>query len=87
MTTIWKYELEITDEQVIEIPRLSTILSVANQGGKLCLWVEVDPSQRTVARHFLIVGTGHPITVDANLRRFIGSVLIGPFVWHVFEML
>jgi len=87
MSRIWKYELAITDEQTLEMPRGAKVLSVANQGGKLCLWAEVDQSERIVVRHFLIVGTGHQITEDFELRKFVGSVLIDPFVWHVFEVL
>lgn len=87
MSRIWKYELEITDEQTVEMPRGAKVLSVANQGGKLCLWAEVDPSERIVVRHFLVIGTGHQITEDFDLRKFVGTVLMEPFVWHVFEAL
>lgn len=84
-TRIWKYELAVTDEQTVEMPRGAKVLSVANQGGNLCLWAEVDPHERVTVRTFLVVGTGHKITLDADLREFIGTVLICPLVWHVFE--
>ncbi len=87
MSQVWKYELQIVDEQTLEMPRGAKVLSVANQSGKLCLWAEVDQSERIVYRHFLIIGTGNLITEDFELRKFVGTVLIDPFVWHVFEVL
>ncbi len=81
MTVIWKITLKITDEQIIELPASARILSVANQQGKLCLWALVSPgllSPWTIA----IIGTGNPI--ESYPGDFIGTVVIDPFVWHVF---
>lgn len=83
---IWKYELEITaDMQVIEMPMCSTILSVANQDGKLCLWAMGDTARAKEERRIEIIGTGNPINHRLIERKFIGTVLVGTFVWHVFE--
>ena len=69
------------------MPSGAEILSVADQGGTLCLWAAVDASAPTEKRMFEIVGTGgylHPET--GTSRRFISTVLQGSFVWHVFEL-
>ena len=42
-TVIWKYQLKITGQQTIEMPYEHNILSVAEQNGVLCMWVEVNP--------------------------------------------
>ena len=82
--TIWKYELNITDRQVVSMPADSTILSVANQRGTLCLWALVDPAvSDKVDRDIEILGTGN--IVSTALRSFIGTVVMEPFIWHVFE--
>jgi len=82
---IWKYELAITDIQQLEIPHKGTILSVANQNGKLCLWALVNPNLVSYIRTIEIIGTGNPIDKSPVERKFIGTAVINPFVWHVFE--
>lgn len=83
---IWEFELEITDMQEVRMPEGAELLSVANQSGKLCLWAMVDPSKEKRCHRIEIFGTGHPIPVDMGIaRKFIGTAVVDPFVWHVFE--
>lgn len=86
MSRIWKHQLHIIDLQSVNLPYGSRIISAANQNGILTIWSMVDPSQPTCTRHIEIFGTGHQIDETVS-RRFIGTVLIDPFVWHVFERL
>ena len=81
-TTIWKFGLEVTRVQELEVPEVFRVLHVGNQGGSLCLWAEVDPQSATTKRTFRIIGTGHPVPVGLE---YIGSAVIDPFVWHVFQ--
>ena len=83
MATIWKYVLELTDTQTVEMPDGAEILSVANQGDSACIWAIVDPEQEKRTRTIEIFGTGHP--VPSASRRFIGTALFGPLVFHFFE--
>lgn len=81
---IRKYDLKLTDRQIVEMPAASNILSVANQQDALCLWAMVDPSNPiSVQRDIEIIDTGFLI-LDAK-RTFLGTVVIDPFVLHVFE--
>lgn len=81
---IWKYELEVTDRQIVRMPVAADLLSVANQRGKLCLWAMVDPENpNKVERDIEIIGTGN--SMPEGRRSFIGTAVIDPFVWHVFE--
>ena len=82
MRTIWKFPLEITDDAIIEIPGLIRLLSVADQDGTLTLWAAVRPHLPKEMVHISIRGTGQPF--DGLEGAFIGSVLMGPFVWHVY---
>ncbi len=88
MTTVFKYELEVTDRQEIPLPPRATILSAQVQQGKVCLWAEVDYDELYLAepRHIRIHGTGHPVTESL---RFIDTVQLsgGKLVFHVFEVL
>ena len=84
---IWKYKLEITGLQKIEMPKGSEVLSVDNQNGRLCLWAKGDINKPKEVRHFEIFGTGDLMPSLINLKHtFIGTVQIPPFVWHVFEI-
>jgi hypothetical protein len=82
---IFKYPLQITDEQHIEIPGQPIFLSAQFQGDQLCLWALVFPDNPKVLHTFRIVGTGHPLPDDMGFH--IGTVQQPgmPLVWHVFE--
>lgn len=86
MKAIWKYKLEVLDEQTIEMPVNARILTVDNQYGDICLWAEVntDPDLVMEKRTIYIHGTGHQYM---SHRRYIGSVQMynGNLVFHVFE--
>lgn len=85
---IWKYELQVTSMQEVQIPKGAELLSVANQNGSLCMWAKVDADKKRERRHIEIFGTGNPMPQDMGVdRRFIGTAVIDPFVWHVFERL
>lgn len=84
MRTIWKFELEVSDEQTIAIPQGAQLLHAGVQGEQLCLWAIVDPNAPTVNRHIGIRGTGHPC--EFNIMSHIGTVMMPPFVWHLFDL-
>ena len=45
MRAIWKYILDITDTQCLDMPDGAMTLCVQMQGETLCLWAVVDPNQ------------------------------------------
>jgi len=90
---IWKFPLEIVDEQEIDMPIGAKIITVKNQNKKPCLWAICNVDSQYEKRKFKIYGTGH----QHNLIEgdYIGSVQIYhdmpnnslmQFVWHVFEI-
>ena len=83
MRTIWKFPIPVSNKAVIELPRNSFFLFVANQNDKVCAWFEVETDFEMETRTFLIHGTGHPIPPGEFWR---GSAIVGPFVWHVYEV-
>lgn len=82
---VWKYELELTDEQAVSMPEGAVLRHVGVQRGALCLWAEVDPAARRVPRYLSVVGTGNPM-LDGRLAH-VGTAQMDPFVWHVYEVL
>lgn len=84
MQTIYKYPLEIRDVQIIEMPPRAKLLSVQCQNKTLCLWALVDNSHVTKSpRTIEIRGTGH--SCEGLEGKYIGTVQIGNYVWHVFD--
>lgn len=88
MRTIWKYALDSSDEQEIELPLESIILSAAFQDSQLVLWAMVDPhEQKREPRKLVLRGTGHPLRVG-NLK-FISTAFYNTrhqqLVFHLFE--
>lgn len=83
---IFKYTLEITPHQTLELPKGSTILSVANQYERLVLYVSVDTEEtnNTSEVDVYILNTGD--SLNAHTNEFIGTVLFhdGEYVAHVY---
>lgn len=87
MIAVWKYALEIADEQEIVMPWGAELLHVADQEGgigtPLALWARVNTAQPEVRRLILIRGTGHSV----DWQPYVGTVVTarGALVWHVFD--
>jgi hypothetical protein len=91
MKTIYKYPIEVTDTQFIEMPEGAKILTVKNQlDVGPCLWAEVETDNPVSFRRIEIYGTGNPMHVQESASE---SIYIGTFmqrqdrlVWHVYEI-
>lgn len=84
MSEVWKFTLDVTGEQFVEMPADADLLHVAEQYGKLALWALVIPTgQRQVERRILVRGTGHSVWPFP----YVGTVVTagGSLVWHVFD--
>lgn len=93
MKRIYKYPLEMTDAQTIELPVGAQILSVQTQDqGRMfkdvraCIWAVVDPLAARQKRMVSMVGTGVPFGDGLALFDFLGTVQFeeGRLVLHVF---
>lgn len=86
MTKVFKFPLEMSDEQKVLMPVGAKVLTVQMQNGKPCLWAECNPDAECVYRTFLVRGTGHPI--DEIEKEYIGTIQLygGSLVLHVFEI-
>lgn len=86
MITIFKYVLrEGFDTQPIQIPANHEVRHVGlDPQGNMCLWAEINTDEPAVAHSVHVRGTGHPVPDYKALKHgFVGSVVRGPYVWHV----
>lgn len=83
MKTIFKYPTEITDEQIVMMPKDAHALSTQIQNGRLCIWALVDTDNELVERRVRVFGTGNPVDLQGNWQ-FLGTVQERVFVWHIF---
>ena len=93
MEKIYKYKLEVTDFQIINLPKDAEILSVMSQPptygemiDSLYMWVKLNDENPLVPRRIRVFGTGNPMNYEHTLR-FIGTVSMNSnsLIWHVFE--
>ena len=82
--TIWKWILQATDVQEVEMPEDAISLTVMEQAGQVCLWAKCSPDAPKRWRRFRILGTGHSAQEDSDV--YVGSCQLGQLVFHVFEM-
>ena len=84
--SIYKYKIDITDKQILTLPKGAKILSVINQFNVACIYAMVDTETTETEKYSLqCYGTGHPIRHDDSYK-FLGTVamLDGNFIYHLF---
>ncbi len=83
MDKICKYQLKITDSQIIEMPADAVILSAGlDPVGNVCIWsIGSSKLPEKIGFEIRIVGTGNPLP---RLGSFIGTVRDGAAIWHIF---
>ena len=84
--TIWKFQLDMIDQQTVIMPDSSEILSVGPQDDTVCLWAKVVSGAAKSGRKIHIFGTGHPLP-DIPSMKFIGTVALfrDSLIFHVFD--
>jgi len=84
MKTIWKFPLQVTDEQYVEMPMFTQVPDVQVQDGIPCLWALVDPAYQKSPKKIITHGTGHDVPVTTG--NYIATYqLSSGLVFHVFE--
>lgn len=90
---IWKYELELTDQQIISLPKGAKILTLQTQRKdegeepRPFIWAEVNPEAPQEERVFCTLGTGKNIpTAFFEQTDYVGTYQQEPFVWHVYTL-
>jgi hypothetical protein len=74
MKTIYKYQLEMVDNQEQQLPKGSQIISAIKQRDTIVVYAIVDTSiDETETIYFRICGTGHPFD-NVNDYIFINTI-------------
>lgn len=81
MRVVYKYAIDLE----VKMPSQAQIVCVDTQQDKPFIWAVVDTESPEEIRAFRVYGTGE--SIPDGLRRYIGTYRVGPFVWHVFEVL
>lgn len=79
---IWKYTLKVGNQTVV-LPQDAKILCAKAQKGQITIWAVVKPRAILETREIEVRGTGWPFDAVGD---YIDSVIVGDFVWHVFDM-
>jgi hypothetical protein len=90
MKTIHKFAVTLTPGIVqVLMPKNAEILTFQHDAsGHPKLWALVDPAKPMQERRFEICWTGKSIQdlPSGMIRKYIGTVLTGPIVSHLFEL-
>lgn len=93
MRTIWRYPLEIKDQQTIQVPCAGVdiyramkikeqILKLDVQNEEPCLWILVDTKYTKRDVIITMYGTGYRCC--EQIEDYLDSFQISEFVYHVF---
>lgn len=82
---VWKYPLQIENEQYIALPADCKILRVGVQDNKPVIWVLTHPADLIESVKIYIFATGQIINVEVG--EYLGSYEIygGLEIYHVFK--
>ena len=86
MRTIYKYPLDISNSQIIEVRKeAGTTPKIVHVGldpsGIPCVWMELTPGTYTEKYEIHIIGTGERVSGPLD---HIGSFVQDRYVWHVY---
>jgi len=79
----YKYALNNSLEPNLRIPCGARFLHIGVQGTTVCIWCLVDPMAPLDVVLLNVYGTGDVVTDPPE--TYLGTVFVGPFVWHVFD--
>lgn len=88
---IWKFSTPLRElRDIIEfaVPAGARFISAINQRESLCLYAEVDPTEKMrMKREFAVFGTGSRIVLSPDYR-FLGTVVfsMGELVYHIYDV-
>jgi hypothetical protein len=80
---IYKITLELTTYQDINLEYDAEILAIQPQDDDIVLWYKCTEGLHTIRRTIEIIGTGR--TFEKANRKYLSTVQMSGFVWHIFE--
>ena len=83
MSVVWKFPLP-HPRTVLSMPKYARVLTAGVQEDHIVIWAQVIPAQPPEHRVFNVFNTGEQLPED--VRDWVGTVQIGPIVWHIYEV-
>jgi len=85
MKTVYKYHIQITDIQEIDMPFGAELLHAGlDPAGLPCVWAHVDNLNTSESVKIAVTDTGSPMP-EGDVEH-VGSFVDGSFVWHVWRI-
>lgn len=84
MKVIYKYELDISEVNLIVMPAGAVILTAKILDGEPYIWASVNTENLMISRNIMVKGTGHEIYLGEE-GVFIDTIIMDTLVWHVFD--
>jgi hypothetical protein len=82
---IYKFIIPLQSTPFVYMPKGANIVSCQIQDEKITVWALCDPNAEKAKRYFAVVNTGEEFS-NVNLR-FIATVQLGAYVYHVHEII
>lgn len=82
MKVVYKYPLQVLDDQVIRMPLDAQICSIQVQNNIPTLWAVVDDNLAEINFNIITIGTGQYFKPDGLI--YLGTYQLVGFVGHVF---
>lgn len=82
---IWKFPIEVIDQQILMVPKDAKFLDVQMQRETCCLWALCNQDAEKEERYLKIYGTGNPMPDDPGDYIATFQMHGGTLVFHVFE--
>jgi hypothetical protein len=86
MKRIFKYELKTKDEQILELPIRSKILSLVTLNNKVYVCAIVDTEQKENESYLIAIHNIGHFVGETDDYTFLGTVVLfnGRLIWHIF---
>lgn len=87
MKKVFKYTLNVTAEQVLELPKGAELISAKEQFGNIVLYALVNPEVKIYdGYNILVLGTGYEVSEHIEDYTFLNTVkiMMGKFMFHIF---
>lgn len=92
MEAIWKWQIDVTDFQEVDVPLGTVLLTAAAQhdnnsfAGSIVLYGRVPDTTVTETETWkvYVIGTGNPFPHGAQSGIYAGTLVFSLFVWHVY---
>jgi len=81
---VWKWPLELVEEQSLIMPKSAEVVAVQMQGSTPCIWALCDEKAKVEQRTFAMYGTGYEM--PDNPGTYIGTFQVPGlrYVFHLF---